>query len=282
MFFYSDKYHIIVYSLRISPEKLARMIDHTNLKPFSSKKEINKLCQEALEFNFAAVCVNSSHVTFCREILRKSGVSVASVVGFPLGACTTNTKAFETTEAVKNGANEIDMVMDIGSFREGNYFAVANDIAKVVQAADGACVKVILETGFLTDNQIVKACQISKNSGASFVKTSTGFGPMGAFYDHIVLMRKTVGKDLGVKASGGIRDARTAVRLINAGADRLGVSAGVTIIKQLKKIVEEGGWFLASEDKPEDLYSWGAADSKKQPKDVYDFYMQKMKEFKKS
>jgi deoxyribose-phosphate aldolase len=271
-----------VYSLRISPEKLAKMIDHTNLKPFSSKKEINKLCEEALDFNFAAVCVNSSHISFCKEILKKSEVGLASVVGFPLGACTTKTKEFETAEAVKNGANEIDMVMDIGSFREGNYFAVGNDIAKVVQAADGACVKVILETGFLTDDQIVKACEISKNSGAHFVKTSTGFGPMGAFYDHIVLMRQTVGKDLEVKASGGIRDARTAVRLVNAGADRLGVSAGVTIVKQLAQIIEEGGWFLSSEDKPESIYSWGAADSNKQPKDVYNFYMQKRKEFKRS
>ena len=270
-----------MYSLRISPEKLAKMIDHTNLKPFSSKKEISKLCEEALEFNFAAVCVNSSHISFCKEILRRFEVGVASVVGFPLGACTSQTKAFETAEAVNNGANEIDMVMDIGSFREGNYFAVGNDISKVVKAADGLCVKVILETGFLTDKQIIKACEIAKSSGAHFVKTSTGFGPMGAFYDHISLMRQTVGKDLGVKASGGIRDARTAVRLINAGADRLGASAGVTIVKQLTKIVEEGGWFLSSEDKPEDLYSWGAADAKKQPKDVYDFYMQKRKEFKK-
>ncbi len=258
------------------------MIDHTNLKPFSSKKEINKLCEEALKYNFAAVCVNSSHVAFCKDIIKKSEIGLASVVGFPLGACTTQTKEFETAEAVKNGANEIDMVMNIGSFRDGDYTAVGNDIAKVVQAADGASVKVILETGFLTDNQIVKACEIAKESGAHFVKTSTGFGPMGAFYDHVVLMRKTVGKELGVKAAGGIRDARTAVRLVNAGANRLGASAGVAIIKDLTKIIEDGEWFLSSEDKPEDIYSWGAADSKKQPKDVYDFYMQKRKEFKKS
>ncbi len=258
------------------------MIDHTNLKPFSTKKNINKLCVEALEYNFAAVCVSSNHVSFCKEILKKSEVDLAAVVGFPLGACTSKTKAFETAEAVQNGANEIDMVMDIGSFREGNYFAVGNDIAQVVQSANGVCVKVIFETGFLTDDQIVKACEISKNSGAHYVKTSTGFGPMGAFHDHIVLMRQAVGKDLGVKAAGGIRDARTAVRLINAGADRLGASAGVTIVNQLSKIIEEGGWFLTSEDKPENIYSWGAADLKKQPKDVYDFYIQKSKDFKKS
>jgi deoxyribose-phosphate aldolase len=151
----------------------------------------------------------------------------------------------------------------------------------VVQAADGVCVKVILETGFLTDKQIVKACEISKGAGAHFVKTSTGFGPMGAFLDHIKLMRQTVGNDLGVKASGGIRDARTAVRLVNAGANRLGASAGVAIVKDLTKTIEEGKWFESDEDKPEDIYSWGAADPKKQPKDVYDFYIQKSKEFKK-
>jgi len=269
-----------VYSLKISPEKLARMIDHTNLKPFATKKDISKLCEEASKYNFAAVCVNSEHISFCREILKKSEVDIAAVVGFPLGASTSKTKETETLEAINYGANEIDMVMDIGSFREGNYFAVGKDISRVVQAADGVIVKVILETGFLTDEQIGKASQISKSSGAHYVKTSTGFGPMGAFIDHIALMRQAVGKDLGVKAAGGIRTARTAVRLVNASADRLGASAGVAIINQLKKIIDEGGWFYSSEDNPEDIYSWGAADPKKQPKDVYDFYIQKKEEFK--
>jgi len=271
-----------VYSLKISPEKLASMIDHTNLKPFATKKDINKLCEEALNHNFAAVCVNSEHISFCKEILKGSEVDIAAVVGFPLGASTPTTKATETSEAINFGANEIDMVMDIGSFREGNYFAVGKDIGKVVQAADGAIVKVILETGFLTDEQITKASQISKDSGANYVKTSTGFGPMGAFIDHIMLMRQAVGKDLGVKAAGGIRTARTAVRLVNASADRLGASAGVAIVKQLAKIIEEGGWFYSSEDTPEDIYSWGAADPKKQPKDIYDFYIKKKEEFKRS
>ncbi|OLS32809.1 MAG: Deoxyribose-phosphate aldolase [Candidatus Heimdallarchaeota archaeon AB_125] len=268
-----------MYSLKISPEKLANMIDHTNLKPFATKKDIRKLCEEALENNFAAVCVNSEHISFCTEMLKKSEIEIAAVVGFPLGASTSKTKEAETQEAVGFGAHEIDMVMDIGSFREGNYFAVGKDIGKVVQAADGAIVKVILETGFLTDEQITKASEISKNSGAHYVKTSTGFGPMGAFIDHIALMRQAVGKDLGVKAAGGIRTARTAVRLINASADRLGASAGVAIVNQLKKIIDEGGWFYSSEDRPEDIYSWGAADPKKQPKDVYDFYIKKKKEF---
>ncbi len=269
-----------MYSLRISPDKLARMIDHTNLKPIATKKDINKLCQEALEFNFAAVCVNSEHISFCKEILKGSEVEIAAVVGFPLGASTPKTKETETQESISYGAEEIDMVMDIGSFREGNYHAVGKDISKVIQAADGAIVKVILETGFLTDDQITKACQISKGSGAHYVKTSTGFGPMGAFIDHIDLMRKAVGKDLGVKAAGGIRTARTAVRLVNASADRLGASAGVAIVNQLAKIIDEGGWFYSSEDQPEDIYSWGAADPKKQPKDVYDFYMKKKEEYK--
>ena len=259
-----------MYSLKISPEKLARMIDHTNLKAFATKKDISKLCEEALKYNFAAVCVNSEHISFC----------IAAVVGFPLGASTSKTKETETLEAISYGANEIDMVMDIGSFRENNYFAVGKDISRVVQAADGVIVKVILETGFLTDEQIVKASQISKSSGAHYVKTSTGFGPMGAFIDHIALMRQAIGKDLSVKAAGGIKTARTAVRLVNASADRLGASAGVAIINQLKKIIEEGGWFYSSEDNPEDIYSWGAADPKKQPKDVYDYYIQKKKEFK--
>jgi len=164
------------------------MIDHTNLKPFATKNDIRKLCEEALEFNFAAVCVNSEHISFCTEILKKSEVDIAAVVGFPLGATTSKTKEAETKEAVGFGATEIDMVMDIGSFREGNYFEVGKDIGKVVNAADGAIVKVILETGFLTDDQITKACEIAKNSGAHYVKTSTGFGPMGAFIDHIILV----------------------------------------------------------------------------------------------
>ena len=270
-----------MYSTKISPEELARMIDHTNLKPFSTKKEISKLCDEAIKFNFAAVCVNSSFISYCKVLLKKSDIGLASVVGFPLGACSTKTKAIETTEAVNNGANEIDMVMNVGSLREGNYSAVEQDISKVVKAADGACVKVILETGFLTDDQIIEACKISKNAGAHFVKTSTGFGPMGAFYDHIVLMRQTVGPEFGVKASGGIRDARTAVRLVNAGANRLGASAGVVIVRNLATVIDEGTWYLSDGDNPESLYSCSAADPKKQPKDVYDFYMQKRKQFKK-
>ncbi len=268
-----------MYSKKVTIEELSSMIDHTNLKPFTTKKEINKLCEEATKYNFAAVCINPTNVSFCHEILKRTNVEVATVVGFPLGANMREVKAQETKEAVNLGAQEIDMVMNIGSFRDKNYDEVSKDIQAVVNAAAGNIVKVILETGFLTDDQIVKACEIVKDSGAHFVKTSTGFGPMGAFYDHILLMRQTVGTDFGVKAAGGIKDARTAVRLVNAGANRLGASAGVAIINSLAKIEEEGSWFDATEDKPMGIYSFGAADPKKQPKDVYDFYIRKKEEY---
>lgn len=270
-----------MYSKRISVEELAKMIDHTNLKPFTTKNEINRLCEEAVNYNFATVCVNTTNVSFCHEILRGTGVEVATVVGFPLGASLPEAKALETEKAINLGAQEIDMVMNIGSFRDKNYHEVSKDIQAVVNAADGNIVKVILETGFLTDEQIIKACEITKNSGAHFVKTSTGFGPMGAFYDHVLLMRQTVGDDFGVKAAGGIKDARTAVRLVNAGANRLGASSGVAIVNSLAEIIEEGRWFDSTEDKPIDIYSFGAADPKKQPKDVYDFYIRKKEEYKK-
>lgn len=268
-----------MYSKKVSVEELSSMIDHTNLKPFTIKNEINKLCEEAIDYNFAAVCVNPTNVSLCYKILKGTDVEVATVVGFPLGANITEIKALETKEAVNLGAQEIDMVMNIGGFRDKNYREVSEDIQAVVKAAEGNTVKVILETGFLTDDQIVKACEIVKNSGAQFVKTSTGFGPMGAFYDHVLLMRQTVGNDFGVKAAGGIKDARTAVRLVNAGANRLGASAGVQIINSLVKIEEEGRWFDATEDKPTNIYSFGAADLKKQPKDVYDFYIRKREDY---
>ena len=268
-----------MYSKTITIEEIAKMIDHTNLKSFATTKEITKLCDEALEHGFAAVCVNSSFVSYCFNKLKNSEVEVASVVGFPLGVCTIESKICETKEAVNLGATEIDMVMNVGLFREQNFTAVEKDIEGVVQAADGACVKVILETGYLTDDQIVKACNIAKKSGAHFVKTSTGFGPMGAFYDHVKIMRETVGRSMGVKAAGGIRTAKSAVRLINAGANRLGASAGVSIVGSLAEILAKNEWFNSSSDSPEEIYSWGAADSKKQPKDIYDFYMKKKEDY---
>jgi deoxyribose-phosphate aldolase len=268
-----------VYSRKVTVEEVARMIDHTNLKPFATKKEIHKLCEEAKKYNFAAVCVNSSHISLCYGLLSNSDVEVAAVVGFPLGACTSEAKAFETQQSIHLGAHEVDMVMNIGKFIEEDYTLVRRDIEKVVNAAEGAKVKVILETGYLNDEQIIKACQIIKEANAHFVKTSTGFGPMGAFYDHVKLMRQTVGEDFGVKAAGGIRDAKAAVRMINAGADRLGASAGIAIINSLKEVINEGKWFSSEDDDPAQIYSWGAADPKKQPKEVYDFYIQKKDKF---
>ena len=279
MFLYFYSFIVFVYSRKVSVEEMASLIDHTNLKPFTSKKEIEKLCKEAIEYKFAAVCVNSCYVELCHKILKDSNVGVAAVVGFPLGSCTTETKAFETKEAANFGAKEIDMVLNVGLFYEGDYSYIKNDIESVVKAADGGIVKVILETGYLTDNQIIKACQITREAEAHFVKTSTGFGPMGAFYDHVLLMRQSVGERLGVKAAGGIKDAKTAVRMVNAGANRLGASAGIAIIDSLKKTIEEGKWFDSKDDKLEEVYSWGAADPKKQPKEIYDFYTQKKEKF---
>jgi deoxyribose-phosphate aldolase len=270
-----------VYSKKVSVEEMAGLIDHTNLKSFVRRKEIKKLCEEALEHNFAAVCVNTSYVKLCHDSLKSTEVDIAAVVGFPLGACTTETKAFETKEAIVLGANEIDMVLNIGMFYEEDYSFIKNDIEKVVKAADGGMVKVILETGFLTDEQIVKACQLVQEAEAHFVKTSTGFGPMGAFVDHVALMSQTVGDNFGIKAAGGIKDAKTAVRMVNAGANRLGASAGIAIIDSLQRTIDEGKWFDSEGDLPEKIYSWGAADSKKQPKEVYDYYIQKKENYQK-
>ena len=272
-------FHYVVYSKKVSVDEMAGLIDHTNLKPFATSKQIKKLCEEAEEHKFAAVCVNTSYVKLCSNVLKKTDVEVAAVVGFPLGSCTTETKAFETEEAVNSGAHEIDMVLNIGFFYDEDYFYIKNDIKKVVKAADGAIVKVILETGYLTDEQIVKACQIVKEAEAHFVKTSTGFGPMGAFVDHVSLMRQTVGDQFGLKAAGGIKDAKTAVRMVNAGANRLGASAGIAIVDSLRKTIDEGKWFDSEGDVAEKIYSWGAADSKKQLKNIYDFYIQKKEKF---
>ena len=274
-------FHQSVYSKKVSVEEMAGLIDHTNLKPFAIKKEIVKLCEEALEHNFAAVCVNTNYVKLCHNMLKNAEVEIAAVVGFPLGACTTETKAFETKEAITLGAHEIDMVLNIGIFYEEDYSFISKDIEKVVKAADGGIVKVILETGFLTDEQIVNACQLVQEAEAHFVKTSTGFGPMGAFVDHVTLMRQTIGDNFGLKAAGGIKDAKTAVRMVNAGANRLGASAGIAIVNSLQKTIDEGKWFDSEGDIPEEIYSWGAADSKKQPKEIYDYYMQKKANYQK-
>lgn len=218
-------------------KKLNLYFDHTLLKPEATEEDVAQLCREAREYGFYAVCVNSCHVPLAAGLLDGSDVKIASVVGFPLGACSTDVKAFETEWACSEGAEEIDMVLNVGALKEKRYDYVRQDIATVVAVAyeHDAIVKVILETCLLTDEEIIKACELSREAGASFVKTSTGFSKEGATAHQVALMKKTVGSDLRVKASGGIRDLAKAMEMIEAGADRIGASASVQIIKESVK-----------------------------------------------
>lgn len=210
------------------------MIDHTMLKPDATKDMIEELCKEAMENKFAAVCVNPCYVKLCKDILKNSDVKVATVIGFPLGANTKEVKAFETMDAIKNGADEVDMVINIGALKIKNYELVKEDIEEVVKAAkDKAVVKVIIETCLLTDEEKIKACEIAMIAGADFVKTSTGFSTGGATVDDVKLMKSIVGDKLEVKASGGVRDIDSAKKMIEAGATRLGTSSGVKIAKEI-------------------------------------------------
>jgi deoxyribose-phosphate aldolase len=211
--------------------ELAKYIDHTLLKPDASEDAVRRLCAEAREFGFASVCVNGSFTELVARELKGSGVKTCVVVGFPLGAGTSAAKAFETADAVSRGAEEIDMVLSVGRLRFGETPAVREDIRAVVQAAEGALVKVILETCLLTDEQKELACRLAEEAGAHFVKTSTGFSTGGATVEDVALMRRVVGDRLGVKASGGIRTREDAERMIAAGASRIGASASVTICK---------------------------------------------------
>ena len=212
--------------------EVAQMIDHTLLKPEATKEQIKALCEEAKEYGFHSVCVNSSYVSYCAELLKDSGVAVCTVVGFPLGAMSTKGKAAETEIAVKDGATEIDMVIHVGMIKSKDWDYVSEDIKAVVAAAgEGVLVKVILETCLLTDEEIVEASKVAKAAGADFVKTSTGFSTGGATVKDVKLMREAVGPELGVKASGGVRDAAFAKEVIEAGATRLGASAGVAILE---------------------------------------------------
>lgn len=220
--------------------KLASMIDHTILKPDATKEDLKKVCDEAKQYHFATVCVNSSNVKFVAEQLRNSDVKAISVVGFPLGAGTTNAKVFETKEAIKAGAEEIDMVINIGELKSKNYQAVLEDIRQVVEASKPYKVKVILETSNLTKEEKIIACALSKASGAAFVKTSTGFSSGGATIEDIELMRIIVGNDMEVKASGGIRTTEDAEAMIKAGANRIGASASVAIVTGQK--TQAGGY----------------------------------------
>ncbi|MFC4076745.1 deoxyribose-phosphate aldolase [Salinithrix halophila] len=214
----------------MNQKELASKIDHTLLKPEATSDQIDSLCEEAAKYKFASVCINPWWVARAAEKLKGSGVIVCTVVGFPLGASTPETKAFETKDAIRNGAGEIDMVMNIGAFKSGDLDTVRRDIQAVVEAAADVPVKVILETGLLSSDEIRVASERAKAAGAQFVKTSTGFGYGGATEEAVRLMRETVGPDMGVKASGGIRDRATGEKMINAGANRLGASASVAIV----------------------------------------------------
>ena len=211
--------------------KLNKYIDHTLLKPDASQEQIETLIEEAKKYDFASVCVNPTWVSFVAQALKATDVKVCTVIGFPLGANTPELKAFETSDAIQNGANEVDMVISIGALKSRNFDLVERDIRAVVEAAKGTLVKVIIETCLLTDDEKVRACQLAQKAGADFVKTSTGFSTGGATVEDVALMRKTVGPDMGVKASGGARSYEDALAFIKAGATRIGASSGVAIME---------------------------------------------------
>ncbi|HEM5208801.1 TPA: deoxyribose-phosphate aldolase [Streptococcus suis] len=210
--------------------KLNKYIDHTILKPETTREQVEKILAEAKEYDFASVCVNPTWVALAAESLKDSDVKVCTVIGFPLGANTPDVKAFETKDAISKGADEIDMVINIGALKTGNYDLVLEDIKAVVAASGDKLVKVIIEACLLTDDEKVKACQLSQEAGADYVKTSTGFSTGGATVADVALMRKTVGPDMGVKASGGARSYEDAIAFIEAGASRIGASSGVAIM----------------------------------------------------
>ena len=222
----------------ITPAELAGMIDHTFLKPFGGPEPIEKLCAEARKYGFAMVAINPSEVTRCVELLKGTTVRVGAAISFPLGQMTSDAKAFEIRDAIDKGAGEIDMVPNVRALQAGNdalVFAELKDMADVCRVR-GVISKVILETCYLTDEQKVRACELAVKAGVDFVKTSTGFGTAGATAADIALMRRTVGPDMGVKAAGGIRTLESAFEMIRAGATRIGTSAGVAIVEELKQL----------------------------------------------
>lgn len=212
--------------------EIAAMIDHTLLKAFATREQIKDLCREAAEYHFASVCVNPCHVAYAAELLKNTGVKICTVIGFPLGANTPEVKAFETRDAIANGAQECDMVINIGAMKDGNIALVERDIHSVVKAAVGVTVKVIIETCYLTDEEKKLACQAAARAGADYVKTSTGFGTGGATPHDVALMRSSIPKKMKVKASGGIRTYADAQAAVEAGASRIGASAGIDIVSE--------------------------------------------------
>jgi deoxyribose-phosphate aldolase len=225
----------IAATLGVAPTDgaLSHLIDHTLLKPDATQDEIAQLCYEARKHEFASVCVNPSYVKLCAELLKGSEVLVCTVVGFPLGATSPESKAFEAQKAVRDGATEVDMVINVGALKSRDYETVERDIAGIARAchAGGAILKVIIEAALLTDEEKVAACQLAKVAGADYVKTSTGFGPGGATIEDVALMRQVVGSGMGVKAAGGIKTRQDAERMIAAGASRIGASASIKIVQ---------------------------------------------------
>ena len=217
-----------------APGEIAALIDHTLLKPDATRDDIDKLCREAAEFHFATVCVNPTWVVRCASLLRSSGVGVCTVVGFPLGATMADVKHFETRRVIYDGAREVDMVINIGALKSGDFRTVEREIEAVTQPCRdcGVLSKVIIEAAYLTDQEKVTACTLAKAAGADYVKTSTGFGPGGATVADVALMRRVVGEEMGVKAAGGVRDLGAVKAMVAAGATRVGASAGVKIMQQ--------------------------------------------------
>lgn len=207
-----------------------KMIDHTVLKADTPLETVKRICDEAMEYGFASVCINPCHVAYCADYLKDSDVNVCTVVGFPLGANTSAVKAFETKDAIANGADEIDMVMNIGALKDKNYDLVRNDVNAVVEAANGTLVKVILETCLLTEDEIKKACELCVEAKADYVKTSTGFSTRGATIEDVQIMKAAVQGKAKVKAAGGVRTHEDMVKIVEAGADRIGTSAGCSLV----------------------------------------------------
>ena len=209
-----------------------KMIDHTVLKADTPLETVKRICDEAMEYGFACVCINPCHVAYCADYLKDSDVNVCTVIGFPLGANTSATKAFETKDAIANGADEIDMVMNIGALKDKNYDLVRDDVKAVVEAANGTLVKVILETCLLTEDEIKKACELCVEAKADFVKTSTGFSTRGATIEDVKIMKAAVQGKAKVKAAGGVRTHEDMVKIVEAGADRIGTSAGCSLVEK--------------------------------------------------
>jgi len=219
----------------VTKRQLERMIDSTNLRPDATTEDIKQLCRDAKKYNFASVCVNPCFVSLEADLLISVEVKVCCAIGFPLGAATPESKVFEAKDAVRNGADEIDMMINIGALKDKKYEIVKKEIKDIVDVVGKVVVKVIIETCYLTDEEKIKACEIAKEAGAHFVKTSTGFGPKGATVEDVALMRKTVGPNMGVKASGGIRTVDDAVKMVNAGANRIGTSNAVEIVEGIRQ-----------------------------------------------